>query len=167
MADELVDPNGPALQPHLAAGHARGVEQVVEQPRHVRDLTLDHLRDRRRHRCLGCESGEQRGRVADRRERVAQLVREHRQKFLLPEVGGNRRIGEPVRLQRGEHQVFVRLSHHLAVVLRNRLASPVGDALGFLARANRGLAVLQILPAARAAVHVSRPSLLWASASPS
>ena len=61
-------------QLQLAARDARDVEQVVEQPRDVRDLALDHVL-----RPLQLRLGRARllliYRVTDRRERVAQLVR--------------------------------------------------------------------------------------------
>ena len=64
------------------------VEQVVEQPRHVPDLPLDdlvapadlRLASRRPMRAM-C------GGLADRRERIAELVREHREELVLAPVG--------------------------------------------------------------------------------
>jgi hypothetical protein len=66
----------------LALRDAADVEQVVDEPRQVRDLPLDHAggpphavgRERRRQQQV-------RG-VADRRERIAQLVREHREELV-------------------------------------------------------------------------------------
>src|SRR3546814_19142852 len=71
------------MQIQLAARHARNFEQIIDQPRQVADLALHHLTEA----CSLRLSGEPRPQdvqgVADRRERIAQLVREDRQEFVL------------------------------------------------------------------------------------
>ncbi|MCZ7560103.1 MAG: hypothetical protein M5U30_08735 [Burkholderiaceae bacterium] len=64
-----------ALEPQFSAGDARGVEQVVDQPRHVRDLPLDDVAQVLQHCPVGTRVFQKRGDHADRRERVAQFVR--------------------------------------------------------------------------------------------
>ena len=69
-----------------AAGDARDVEQVVEQARHVRELPVDHPA-RVRHHGHGRAGPEQPRGIADRRERVAQLVAEGRDELVLAPAG--------------------------------------------------------------------------------
>ena len=45
VADDGLEADALALQRDLAAGDARHVEQVVHQPRQVRDLAFDHAAD--------------------------------------------------------------------------------------------------------------------------
>jgi hypothetical protein len=75
-----------APQRHQPAVDARQVEQVVDEAGHVPDLPLDHalrlarlVSARRRHL-------QHRARVAHRRERVAQLVRQRREELVLAPV---------------------------------------------------------------------------------
>src|SRR3569833_1364719 len=72
------------LQHDLAAAHLGHVEESVDEVHHVIDLALDH-------RVLARERGiaaqlDQLERGHDRRERVAQLVAEHRQELVLAPV---------------------------------------------------------------------------------
>jgi hypothetical protein len=82
--DDVADVDALAAQLDLARGDPRDVEQVVDHPREVRDLALDHLplavgrRVAPRHHL---ERGD------DRRERIAQLVAEHREELVLGAVG--------------------------------------------------------------------------------
>ena len=63
--------------------HARYVEQVVNQPGQLLDLTLDHLRDLLKLGIGRTLQAEDLHGVADRGERVAQLVSQHRQELIL------------------------------------------------------------------------------------
>ena len=73
-------------QGHSTIGQTRDVEQVIDQPAHLPDLTLDDrqgalanlLRVRRMH---------QFERIADRCERVTQFMRQDRQKIILALIG--------------------------------------------------------------------------------
>ena len=67
-----------ALQLDLAAGDARDVEQVVDEPRQVPDLAVDDRLRPARLLAAGRGALEDVEAVADGRERVAQLVGEHR-----------------------------------------------------------------------------------------
>ena len=77
-----------ALQPELdlAAGDARDLQQVVDQPDHVVDLPVHDL-ERRLERSLGLRQRQRLQRVANRRERIAQLVRQRGQELVLAPVG--------------------------------------------------------------------------------
>ncbi len=70
-----------------ATRHARDVEQIVHQPRHVAHLAADDGAALVHPARIDVAEPEQLGRGADRRERIAQLVREHRQEFILAAVG--------------------------------------------------------------------------------
>ena len=85
---------GDALLAHqqAAARNARDVEQVVDQARHLVDLAVDDLAAPLQ---LGFRRSlplEDRHRVADRRERVAQLVGERGQELVLAPVGVAQRL---------------------------------------------------------------------------
>ena len=87
-ASAVVELDPLPAQLELAARDARDVEQVVEQPRHVIDLAVDHVAaptstaPRSRAAVLLIVR-----RVADRRERIAQLVRQRRQELVLAAIG--------------------------------------------------------------------------------
>ena len=81
---DRVDLDRLEAQADLAPRDARDVQQVVDQARELVDLPVDDvarplqpLRRRRRF------ARRRLGRVADRRQRVAQLVRQHRQELVL------------------------------------------------------------------------------------
>src|SRR2546430_11241559 len=59
----------------------RDVEQIVEQPRHVPRLPFDHLAGFLTGAVLPPGGVEQPRRAQNRRQRIAQLVREHRQEL--------------------------------------------------------------------------------------
>jgi hypothetical protein len=71
----------------LAAAHARHVEQVVHQPHHVRELAVHHVARARRHRRQFAHPAQDLQPRADRRQRIAQLVRERGDEFVLAPVG--------------------------------------------------------------------------------
>ena len=74
-----------ALQHEPAHHDARDVEQVVDQPRQVAHLAVDHLERVRAGPVERAGHAEDLRRVANRPERVAQLVAEHREEGVLVE----------------------------------------------------------------------------------
>ena len=83
--DGVAQLESPPVQLDLAAREARHIEEIVDQPGHVRDLTLEDLafageglRVADFHQLQGGERG---------RERIAQLVTEHREELILGLVG--------------------------------------------------------------------------------
>src|SRR2546423_694438 len=79
-----------ALPPQLdrALRDSRDVEQIVDEPHQVRDLTVD---DRVRFRRLAVERRELTQHfdaVADRRKRIAQFVRERLEELVSLQIGG-------------------------------------------------------------------------------
>ena len=66
------------------AGH---LEEVVDEPHHVVDLALHELAHPLRVRMVACCEPQDVQRIADRSERIAQLVREDRQELVLAAVG--------------------------------------------------------------------------------
>src|SRR4051812_39034002 len=81
-----------AADRELAARDARDVEEIVDEPRHLVDLAVDHRARPFELRREAALLGEQRDRVADRRERVAQLVRQHGEELVLAPVGFAQRL---------------------------------------------------------------------------
>ena len=97
-------------QQDLASGETGRLEQLVEEPRQVIDLPLDDVvypSDRRISRGLSAQDGQ---RIADRREGIAQLVRQHREELLFVPIGVLGDFGCHLGLKRGEHQLLVRLA---------------------------------------------------------
>ena len=97
------------VQLHLAARHARDVEQIVDEPRQVDELPLDDLLLARELRAAAHLDEVQRS--DDRRQRIAQLVAEHREKLVL---GARRPLAfqdEPRRVQRARHETDGRAQH--------------------------------------------------------
>ena len=79
----------------LASGDAGHVQQVIDQPGHLVYLPVDHLRGPlqfRYRRTLGTKDLH---RIADRGQRVAELVGQHRQELVLAAVGLLERRQEP------------------------------------------------------------------------
>ena len=85
-----VDPLG--AQRDLAARDARDVEEIVDEPDEVADLPAEHVERRREQRLGRRRELHELHRVRDRRERVAQLVRERRQELVLAPVGLAQRL---------------------------------------------------------------------------
>ena len=75
------------LELELAARDARHVEQVVEQQRHALHLARDDFAAPLALAFIGGVGVEDAHRVADRRQRIAQLVRQRREEFVLAAVG--------------------------------------------------------------------------------
>lgn len=81
--DRLGHVEGMAIQSDLAGGDALDVEQIVDQMREVADLSPDH-RTRLGGRAVLCVRAlEHSDGAADRADRIAQLVSEHRQELVL------------------------------------------------------------------------------------
>ena len=76
------------FRPHddLALHDARNVEQVVDEPRHVVRLAADHVARPVHGRLRHIRALHDVHRVADGRERVAQLVRQHGEELVLAPV---------------------------------------------------------------------------------
>ncbi len=85
-------------QADAAAGDAGDVEQVVHQPGQVLDLPLHHLARGLEARVDGLDLAHQLDSVADRGERVAQLVGQHGEELVLAAVGGHELLGPPAQL---------------------------------------------------------------------
>ena len=82
----LLHVDGADLELDLAAGDPRHVEQVVDEPHELLQLAGDQVA--RPHHLAGivaADAHDVHG-VADRRQRIAQLVREHREELVLPLV---------------------------------------------------------------------------------
>ena len=82
-----------AVQQHLARDRAPDVEQVVDDPRQMQRLSRDHVLRELPLRVARSRVLQQVHRVRDRRERIAQLVAEHREKLVL-RPARLRRFGE-------------------------------------------------------------------------
>jgi hypothetical protein len=76
-----------APQRQLPARDTRHVEQIVEQARHVLHLALDDLAAPFYLRFGSIRRARDLRRLADRRERIAHLVRQGREKLVLAPVG--------------------------------------------------------------------------------
>jgi hypothetical protein len=74
-------------QLHSVAGNARDVEQVVGQPHQLMELPLHDRQGRLGDAGIAAGPPHQLEGVADRRQRVAQLVRQRRQEFILAAIG--------------------------------------------------------------------------------
>ena len=120
--------HGPPLEIDRAARDARDVEKIVEQPSLVADLALDDLAaplDRRRIVRLDMEHV---GGGQDRRQRVPELVRQHREELVLVadrvlgaaellDLGLQLGVAREQRLV-GDPQLFVGHLHLLRAVLQ-------------------------------------------------
>ena len=90
--------HGRPLELDAAAGDARHVEQVVEQPREVVRLAAHHAARALRARLERGARVDERDRVHDHGERVAQLVGQHGEELVLAAVGAHRLLARGVRL---------------------------------------------------------------------
>ena len=81
------EPDRLKAQFDLALRDARDIEQVIDQSGHMADLPIEHLH-RAPLRRFGLKgSGEQARGIAHRRQRVTQLMGQHRQELILAAVG--------------------------------------------------------------------------------
>ena len=78
--------HGLSLQLDTALRDAREVEQIVDELAELRDLPREQLADHSRRRVRRGVAHEQLARVLNRRERIAQLVAEHREELVLAPV---------------------------------------------------------------------------------
>ena len=88
LGEDVADLHRLLAQLHLAAGDPRDVEQVVHQPDEVPGLALDHFLLAQDPAVAAQLHQLERG--EDRRERIAQLVAEHRQELVLGGAGSLR-----------------------------------------------------------------------------
>lgn len=87
LADDRGHVTGREAHLDLPSRHARDVEQIVEQPAHVVHLAVDDL-GRPRQRAVGARRQlEDIDGAAQRRQRVSELVRQHRQELVLVSLG--------------------------------------------------------------------------------
>lgn len=100
VVQHLAQVDGAHVRLDLAARDARDLHEVVDQPHHVVDLAPHHVVVA--HRLVGSRplALEQRQRGLQRRQRIAQLVRQRGQKF------GLALVGQPQALQRGAQVVL-------------------------------------------------------------
>jgi hypothetical protein len=88
------------------AADAADIEQIVEQPRHLPDLALDHVAQRVELRIGRPFRAQHVQGVEDRRERVAQLVRQRGEELVLAAIRVAQGVGgDPlvVDVDRGPH----------------------------------------------------------------
>ena len=118
---ELVQIEPLALELDLPVRDARDVEQIVDEPRQLPHLPMeDRLRSRR---LLAARRGviEEVQAVADGRERVAQLVREHREELVLLAVAPR---GAPPRSRAAPRARLRSVMSMLMPVMRSGLPEP-------------------------------------------
>ena len=128
LADDRTDIHRLAFQVELSLGDARYLEKVVNQPRHVLYLAVDHLAHLDQHRIVRSVALQNRDGGPDRRERVAELMRQDRQKIILPPVRiqqlAVRLLEAPVQLGKFSRLLALKLPVgcvELGVRLRQRL----------------------------------------------
>ena len=85
-ADQLVEVHPLLFKPDLAARDPRDVEEIVDQTGQVRNLALDHRFSTLHLLAIAANMLKDVQAVLDGRQRVAQLVGEHRQKLILARV---------------------------------------------------------------------------------
>ena len=88
VLDRSAEVGSLSTQLDMAAGDAGDVEQVVDQARHMIDAALDRVARCDRFPLPTADHVEDMDSIAQRRQRIAQLVREGRQKLVLPPIGG-------------------------------------------------------------------------------
>ncbi len=105
LRDEPRHVRGDQLQLDGAAGDARDVQQVIDQPGHVLDLPFDDGPHTGRDAGVALGEREELRGGPDRGERRAELVREHREELVFPPVGLEREIGRLLPLDRDRCRV--------------------------------------------------------------
>ena len=116
--DDAVDRDRLAHQRDLALGGAGDIDQLFHQPAEPADLAFQDLAQPDQDRVAVLEGAQHARRVGDRRQRIAQLVREHRQELPLAPLGQAQRLGP----------LGQRLLEHLALVDLDRAADEAGRA---------------------------------------
>ena len=81
------DVDGLFLKPDLAAGYPGNLQQVVDQLGHLAHLVVDDVAGPAQVGVVRTELLHDLDGIADRGQRVAQLVTQHRQKLVLARVG--------------------------------------------------------------------------------
>ncbi len=109
-----VDPLG--AEPDLAVRQPGDVQQVVDQPRHVPDLPLDHVAGELDQRRVVGRLPQDVDRVEHRGQGVAQLVGEHGEELILAAVGVGQLLGLTAEL-------------HLELLAIGGVADHLGEAL--------------------------------------
>ena len=94
LLDDRPELDGLLAKLELAARDAAEVEQVVDQARQLAHLTFDHPQRRACHLCVAVSDAQGAHGVADRGQRVAQLVRQHREELVLAAVGFGQVVGQ-------------------------------------------------------------------------
>ena len=128
--ENVVQVDRAPLHAEAAARHAIDVEQLVDDARELHALPVDGLAHRFEHRIAHALASHERHGIADRRQRIAQFVREHRDEL----VGAMSRVGERF----GVATLGEILRHHVvrarrAVRLAQRRDDVVGPVTGAVA----------------------------------
>ncbi len=114
--DDAVHRDVLAHQRDLALGRAGDVDQLLHQPAEPADLAFQDLAQADQDRVAVLEGAQDAGGVGDRRQRIAHLVREHRQELPLAALGQAQRLGP----------LGKSLLEHLALVDLDRAADEAG-----------------------------------------
>ena len=88
IVDRLQRVHRRALEHDAPVPDARQLQQVVDQMRHLLDLTLDQRHRHAANLCALARTGQHRRGIQDRTERIAQLVAHGGQELVLVPVGG-------------------------------------------------------------------------------
>src|ERR1700733_6210188 len=124
--DYLPDLEGFGLENDPAASDPRDVEKVVEQAGQVLTLPGDH-RSQRAQLAVGADLSveKQRG-VSNRRQRISQLMCEHREELILLAIGPAQRLLRSLALG----DIPIGLEHELAFADARELPATLDDDLG-------------------------------------
>src|SRR5690349_5560951 len=80
------------LELDLTLADTADVEQIVEEPRHLVNLALEHRVQRFVRGVASCSASQHLGDVANRRQRIAQFVTEHCEKLILAAIGSAQKL---------------------------------------------------------------------------
>ena len=111
LFDDCAEGDGLSLQRDLAGGQARHFEQIIEEPGHVIDLAIDDLDGPMQDRFCHLDPAQNRDGIADRYQRIAQLMGQHRDELFLPPMGLRRCLGQRLRADGREYELLVRIAH--------------------------------------------------------
>ena len=98
VGDDRGDVDRLLLQPDLAPGDARDLQQVVDELRHLPHLVVDHVAGPAERGVVRAALLHDLDGVADRGQGIAELVAEHRQELVLARVGLGELAGVPAEL---------------------------------------------------------------------
>ena len=93
--DHALDRNRLTHERDLALRRPRDVDQLLDQMPHARDLSVENFAQANQDGVAVLERAQHAGGVGDRRQRVAQLVREHREELALSALGQAQLPGSP------------------------------------------------------------------------